>query len=126
MESGWLVRDNEFADTQACMFIGGGRQNVVINNTFRNCTVPLHLDARGLGWMNCSGRNWSKKFTAELRDVFHYRLPPWSQEFPGINTSYLPCAPVLNTVRREFQCTKTVKSPTKPFARIAWARNNKF
>eukprot|EP01052_Picozoa_sp_SAG31_P007780 SAG31_NODE_377_length_16533_cov_99.867957_3_plen_92_part_00 len=28
MESGWLIRDNEFIDTQDCMFIGGGRQNI--------------------------------------------------------------------------------------------------
>ena len=99
MESGWLIRDNEFIDTQDCMFIGGGRQNTVVNNTFRNCSVPVHIDDRGLGWMDCHGRNWSTKFIAELTNVYHYREPPWSRVFPDINTSYLPCAPVLNTVR---------------------------
>ena len=99
MESGWVIQDNEFIDTQDCMFIGGGRQNIVVNNTFRNCSVPVHIDDRGLGWMDCTGKNWSTKFIAELTNVYHYRKPPWSREFPTINTSYLPCAPVLNTVR---------------------------
>ena len=43
MESGWLIRDNEFVDTEDCVFIGGGRQNVVVNNTFKNCAPPLNI-----------------------------------------------------------------------------------
>jgi hypothetical protein len=33
MESGWRIEDNYFESTTRCMFIGGGRQNVVRNNT---------------------------------------------------------------------------------------------
>jgi hypothetical protein len=40
MESGWLVEGNHFESVGDCMFIGGGRQNIVRNNTFVNCTVP--------------------------------------------------------------------------------------
>ena len=35
------------------MFIGGGRQNTVRRNLFINCTVPVHVDDRGLTWMKC-------------------------------------------------------------------------
>eukprot|EP01043_Picozoa_sp_COSAG02_P048609 COSAG02_NODE_4790_length_4976_cov_2.574739_4_plen_100_part_00 len=31
--SGWRIEDNYFESTTRCMFIGGGRQNVVKNNT---------------------------------------------------------------------------------------------
>jgi parallel beta-helix repeat protein len=53
MEAGWLVEDNYFESIHDCMFIGGGRQNVVRGNTFVNCTVPVHVDDRGMGWMGC-------------------------------------------------------------------------
>ena len=42
MESGWTIEDNTFDTINMCMFIGGGRQNVVRRNTFRNCTVRPH------------------------------------------------------------------------------------
>lgn len=34
MESGWQIEDNYFESTTRCMFIGGGRQNIVRNNTY--------------------------------------------------------------------------------------------
>ena len=42
MESGWTIEDNTFDTINMCMFVGGGRQNVVRRNTFRNCTVRPH------------------------------------------------------------------------------------
>ena len=56
MEAGWLVEDNYFESIDRCMFIGGGRQNTVQRNTFVNCSSPVHVDDRGLGWMHC-GKN---------------------------------------------------------------------
>jgi len=54
MESGWTVEDNYFETAGSrCMFIGGGRQIAVRNNTFVNCTTSVHVDTRGLGWMHC-------------------------------------------------------------------------
>ena len=53
MEAGWLVEDNVFESIHDCMFIGGGRQNTVRRNLFINCTVPVHVDDRGLTWMKC-------------------------------------------------------------------------
>lgn len=53
MEAGWLIEDNLFESIHDCMFIGGGRQNTVRGNLFINCTVPVHVDDRGLTWMRC-------------------------------------------------------------------------
>lgn len=54
MESGWTVEGNLFQSAGTrCMFIGGGRQTIVRNNTFVNCSTPVHVDTRGLGWMHC-------------------------------------------------------------------------
>ena len=44
MESGWRVEDNYFESTDRCMFIGGGRQNIVRNNTcVRVGTISMHI-----------------------------------------------------------------------------------
>jgi hypothetical protein len=113
MESGWLVEDNYFESTTRCMFIGGGRQNTVRNNVFVNCTTPVHVDARGLGWMKCgAGQVYPKKFIDELEQVFHYREPPWSTAYPDINTTLAPCAPALNVITGNRFCQpKHVQPP---------------
>lgn len=71
-----------------------------------NCTTPVHIDSRGLGWMKCgTGQIYPSKFIDELEEVFHYRTPPWSEAFPNIDTSLEPCAPALNTVENNRFCT---------------------
>jgi len=114
MESGWTIEDNTFESAGSrCMFIGGGRQNTVRNNSatatmacggvprfslrifdgrsrlnvcllgdcefvlrerclrlwlaaFINCSTPVHVDSRGLGWMKC-GDGQICKYTAARR-----------------------------------------------------------
>lgn len=48
--SGIIVRNNIFARVQKPVFIGGGRDNSVLNNIFYESSPGVHLDARGLGW----------------------------------------------------------------------------
>jgi hypothetical protein len=114
MESGWTVLNNTFVNAgERCMFIGGGRQNTVMHNTFVNCTVPLHVDTRGLGWMKCgAGQVYPKKFTDELSDVFHYQQQPWASAF-SIDTTLVPCAPVKNVATNNSYCT-TAAAPAPP------------
>eukprot|EP01052_Picozoa_sp_SAG31_P013314 SAG31_NODE_798_length_12027_cov_8.190057_8_plen_745_part_00 len=51
--AGWEVTNNTFLNVSSgvgsAVFIGGGRLNVVANNTFVDCVQALHLDTRGLG-----------------------------------------------------------------------------
>ena len=119
MESGWLIEDNHFerAGTM-CVMIGGGRQNRVLNNTFTDCHVPVHVDDRGLGWMKCNATltlNTSQpaQFIKELEDVFHYRQPPWSTAGfdPPIDVSLKPCAPALNQYCGNQYCARVPPPP---------------
>jgi len=64
--SGIIVRNNIFSRVQQPVFIGGGRDNFVINNVFYNSTPAVHLDARGLGWQ--------RKVTLDPNYTFHQRL----------------------------------------------------
>ena len=43
MEAGWVVRDSHFESCGAAVFVGGGRQTTVENNTFINCTLPVSV-----------------------------------------------------------------------------------
>jgi hypothetical protein len=113
-ESGWLVEDNYFESTTRCMFIGGGRQNIVRGNTFVNCTTPLHIDGRGLGTKCDHTGNPTlnpSKLIDELEHVFHYRQSPWATAFPTIDVSLAPCAPALNTIVNNRFCQPKPPSP---------------
>lgn len=104
MEAGWTIEDNYFESIHDCMFIGGGRQNTVRANTFVNCTIPVHVDDRGKGWMHCGpNQTYPKAFLDELAAV-NYRQPPWSTAFPHIDVTSTPCAPTLNIVRDNRYC----------------------
>ena len=104
MESGWLIEDNHFEEIRICMFIGGGRQNSVLRNTFVNCSVPVHVDDRGMNWMKCgANQTYPAAFMAELT-ALNYLKPPWSTRFPDIDTTTTPCAPSLNRVLDNRYC----------------------
>ena len=133
MESGWLIENNHFNRAGAlCVMIGGGRQNRVLNNTFTNCQIPVHVDDRGLGWMKCNATlmlNTSQpaQFIKELEAVFHYRQPPWSTAGfdPPIDVSLEPCAPALNTVTGNQYCAH-VPPPPPPIANCARCPQGQF
>eukprot|EP01051_Picozoa_sp_SAG22_P030822 SAG22_NODE_12160_length_454_cov_0.836620_1_plen_136_part_10 len=62
--------------------------------------------------MKCGGNNsFPGKFIDELSEVFHYRDPPWSNAFPGIDISLAPCAPVLNVVTGNQYCKHSPSPP---------------
>ena len=48
--SGITIRGNLFQNIYQAVFIGGGRSNLIENNTFLNAEVPIYLDARGKNW----------------------------------------------------------------------------
>ena len=107
------------------VFIGGGRQNDVRGNSFVNCTVPVHVDAGGtknncLANGSCPVARYPEQcgcpgnFIAELQRTFHYRQPPWSTAFPGINTDLAPAAPVLNRIEDNRYCPLRVAPPPAP------------
>ena len=76
MESGWTIEDNVFEDIRICVFIGGGRQNLVLRNEFLNCSIPVHVDDRGLNFMKCDpNQSYPSTWLSRLNDL-RYKEPP--------------------------------------------------
>ena len=81
------------------VLVGGGRDNVVENNIMINCTIPVHVDDRGLGWMKGSVVEGG---TLRTRlDIIPYRQDPWKKRYPELVDilSDDPGAPKGNIVR---------------------------
>lgn len=48
--SGTLVRGNVVEGARRGVLVGGGRDNVILNNVFVECGCAVHVDERGKGW----------------------------------------------------------------------------
>jgi len=80
--SGISIIGNVFYKAGRAMFIGGGRDNQVINNVFVDCPAGLHVDARGVGWMKYHvdpGGTLPERLKA-----MPYQQPPWSRKYPQL------------------------------------------
>ena len=42
--SGWQFYGNTIMNSTTGLVIGGGRRNVIANNTFINCDLDIHFD----------------------------------------------------------------------------------
>jgi hypothetical protein len=72
---------NVFYQVPRAAFLGGGRDNVVENNLFIDCSPAVNVDARGLGW-----RAYGKaELTKKLEEV-PYREEPWRSRYPQLLT----------------------------------------
>ena len=80
------ITGNVFSRVTRAMMIGGGRDNRVINNIFVDCEPSIHVDARGLGWMeNLHIPDWIKE--AEEKGTILgvvYNKPPYSERYPSL------------------------------------------
>ena len=88
---------NIFYRVPKAAFIGGGRDNVVENNVFVDCSPALHLDARGLDW-----RAFGTKDLTDRLQLMPYQIPPWSTRYPALVNILKenPMAPLNNVVRK--------------------------
>ena len=73
------ISGNIFYDVATAILIGGGRDNMMTNNMFINCSRAFSIDARGLGWAKAVGVFATK----ELIDL-DYKQPPWSVKYPEL------------------------------------------
>ena len=81
--SGVTIFGNIFYRTKWAAFIGGGRDNVVENNVFVECTPAVHIDGRGLA----PGPVWPKmvyEFMRERLQEMHPDQPPYSTRYPKL------------------------------------------
>lgn len=82
-DSGDTVRRNVFYKACNAVFIGGGRDNTVVDNLFIECYRGISLDARGMTWKqwNQAGDGWNLEEKAEN---LNYKNPPWSERYPKL------------------------------------------
>jgi hypothetical protein len=81
--SGVTIFGNIFYRTKWAAFIGGGRDNVVENNIFVDCTPAVHIDGRGMA----PGPVWPKMVYDYMKgrlDEMNHHQPPYSTRYPKL------------------------------------------
>ena len=103
--SGTTIYGNVFYRAGRAAFIGGGRDNVVENNIFVECTPSTHVDARGLGWAKYYF-NGTTNTLFENMDAMNYSKPPYSERYPELLKLYddEPAVPKYNRIVRNVSC----------------------
>jgi hypothetical protein len=109
---------NVFQEVPRAAFIGGGRDSLLENNLFIDCTPAVHVDARGLGWM--AG---SKEYLINELASLPYLEPPWSVRYPQLATllNDEPMAPKGNVVARNLQVGgrwDEIDGPSRPLVTL--------
>jgi len=99
-DSGWTVVDNTIINSDIGIQVGGGRDNMIIGNSFIDTDLPVFLDKRGLTWGASFCHAPGNAFEAELIR-FNYTQPPWSVHYPELVSAFTdrPCTPVNNIIR---------------------------
>ena len=99
--SGFTVTGNLFYRAGRATMIGGGRDNIVENNIYVECSPSLHVDARGLGWASYYFDGTTKELFTEMDDM-KYNQPPYSTRYPGLlhMEDSTPAVPKYNTIAR--------------------------
>lgn len=80
---GTTVYGNLFYRAGRAAMIGGGRDNVIENNIFIECTPAIHVDARGLGWAKFWFDGRDSTLMDRLKEV-NYNQPPYSTRYPHL------------------------------------------
>ena len=78
--SGTAIVGNLFERVSRGVMVGGGRDNRIEDNVFRDCGTAIRIDARGLGWAAYSiEESMMPKLVA-----MPYQAPPWSTHYPQL------------------------------------------
>eukprot|EP00026_Physarum_polycephalum_P021581 Phypoly_transcript_24918.p1 GENE.Phypoly_transcript_24918~~Phypoly_transcript_24918.p1 ORF type:complete len:145 (-),score=18.53 Phypoly_transcript_24918:102-491(-) len=110
--SGYQIYGNLVENCELGFMLGGGRDNLVHNNTFRGNDNDIEFDNRGMNWQNdtCSPGGLLQ---TDL-EQYPYQKPPWSTSYPWI-VNYLsdkPCVPVGNVIQYNQYCNETFINQT--------------
>jgi hypothetical protein len=95
------IEGNLFRRVTRAAFIGGGRDNAIVNNVFIDCTPAVHVDARGLGWAAPIRETLMKR----LADV-PWKEEPWKSRYPdlaGLDADPGQMTPAGNVIERNIQ-----------------------
>lgn len=108
--SGQSVVNNTIIDSHTGLLLGGGRDNYVHGNVFKNLSSGLAMtfDNRGMNWQESScayNATYTGLLVQQLYSV-NYQQPPYSTAFPelpGLLQNH-PCVPVNNTISSNQWC----------------------
>lgn len=95
--SGVKVFGNVFDNVQNAVFIGGGRDNLVVNNLFINSEPSIHIDARGVGW-----HKEALKILMNRLNKVPYESSVWKEQYPNIGEALTVNTrlPVRNVIKQ--------------------------
>jgi Right handed beta helix region len=79
MACGTTIVANIFHRCHWGMLLGGGRDLIVEGNLFIDCTLAVHLDARGLGWASRMDGTMRQRLEA-----MPYQEEPWRSRYPEL------------------------------------------
>ncbi len=99
--SGFTVFGNVLFKAGRATLIGGGRDNVVENNVYIQCSPSLHVDARGLSWAGYYFDGTLTTLEDRMKEV-DYSQPPYSEKYPQLLKLYEdePAVPKNNKIVR--------------------------
>jgi hypothetical protein len=81
--SGHTIHGNLFERCSQAVFIGGGDDNIVTNNVFRDCRRAAHIDNRGMGWQQAATDDPSGTLQSRLREM-PIGEEPWKSHYPNL------------------------------------------
>jgi hypothetical protein len=116
------IEGNVFRRVTNAAFIGGGRDNAIVNNLFIDCTPAVHVDARGLGWAAFQRSTLMQR----LADM-PWQEEPWKSRYPelsGLDADPGQMTPAGNVIERNIQCLgkwDEIEAAATPFLTL---RNN--
>lgn len=83
--SGITIRDNVFSNVQQPVFIGGGRDNLIVGNVFYKSSPGIYLDARGLNWAKMAMLDPVGTIQSRL-DAVPFDGAIYSERYPNLST----------------------------------------
>ncbi|MEA3402777.1 MAG: right-handed parallel beta-helix repeat-containing protein [Armatimonadota bacterium] len=98
MYCGTEISGNVFYRVYRAAFIGGGRDNSILNNLFVECPRAIHIDARAMGW---AAGSVDTTMTDRLNEM-PYQSDLWRERYPKLINILddEPAAPKGNLVAR--------------------------
>ena len=103
MFCGTEISGNVFYKVTRAAFIGGGRDNAIVNNVFVDCKPAIHVDARALGWAHYHADKWLEEAKTEgTLSGTEFDEPPYSERYPALANILEgePKAPEGNVIAR--------------------------
>jgi len=103
MYCGTEITGNVFHRVTQAAFIGGGRDCLIANNIFVDCSPAVHVDARALGWARPQTEPWIVEGqTKGTLSGTRYHEPPYSVRYPKLVDILAnePLAPRGNVIAR--------------------------